>query len=396
MVRKLFAWAMTVALMLSLCACGGTGGAARKLQGTYERKGEGCLLFDRDGTYELYIESYGGEYTLAFSGTYTTDGENLRLYYEGESQESGFALEYKYVLDGSKLSIKRDGSSVAEVYEKVSSKCIRPAASETDRDSEEGQVSGNGKTGKLQGTYERKGEGCLLFDWDGTYEVYIESYDGEYTLAFSGTYTTDGENLRLYYDGESWASGIALEYKYAIDGNKLSVKRDGSSVAEVYEKVSNECIRPATSDAEHNTDSSPGNDLLTGNDTSPTKSLSPLRENLDIPTETDDYIYTGYMEHPTAFIAPEELTQEIANDVYAAFDCFLEDCVFPSDDTWYQESQYKWWVTPVAFGEYTVTVSIRLPNEQYGTLRYEFSGAVTVLDDQGSYAVSNFLIDVSD
>ena len=97
---------------------------------------------------------------------------------------------------------------------------------------------------------------------------------------------------------------------------------------------------------------------------------------------------------PAAYTSPENVTQEIAEDVYTAFERFLKDNVFPLDDAWRTVAETEWYVVPQDFGVYRANLDIWMPSEEYGTMHYELSGLVTFFNTQGNYSVSDFRIEV--
>ena len=109
---------MTLAMTLTLCACG-----AKSLVGSYD-DGYDYYVFNKDKTYAYYVRDLFGEgYNLLRCGTYTQDGEILRLYPDGLS----VIMEYTVAWDNGKLVLYLGGNPMAgTVYDKVSDKCIPP------------------------------------------------------------------------------------------------------------------------------------------------------------------------------------------------------------------------------------------------------------------------------
>ena len=108
---------MTLAMTLTLCACG-----AKSLVGSYS-DGLDYYAFDEE-TYTVYTRySLMEEYEILDYGTYTLDGDILRLYPGGFSR----VVEYTVVQENDKLSLYTGGSlRIGTVYDKVSDKCIPP------------------------------------------------------------------------------------------------------------------------------------------------------------------------------------------------------------------------------------------------------------------------------
>lgn len=119
-----------------------------------------------------------------------------------------------------------------------------------------------------------------------------------------------------------------------------------------------------------------------------------LEANIMVQTGTSESVYGGYISFPAAYTSPENVTQEIAEDVYAAFERFLKDNVFPPDDAWRTVAETEWYVVPQDFGVYRANLDIWMPSEEYGTMHYELSGLVTFFNTQGNYSVSDFRIEV--
>lgn len=97
---------------------------------------------------------------------------------------------------------------------------------------------------------------------------------------------------------------------------------------------------------------------------------------------------------PAAYTSPENVTREIAEDVYTAFERFLKDNVFPPDDAWRTVAETEWYVVPQDFGVYRANLDIWMPSAEYGTMHYELSGLITVFNTQGNHSVRDFLIEV--
>ncbi len=108
---------MTLAMTLALCACG-----AKSLVGSYS-DGLDYYAFDEE-TYTVYTRySLMEEYEVLDYGTYTLDGDILRLYPGGFSR----VVEYTVVQENDKLALYTGGSlRIGTVYDKVSDKCIPP------------------------------------------------------------------------------------------------------------------------------------------------------------------------------------------------------------------------------------------------------------------------------
>ena len=151
----------------------------------------------------------------------------------------------------------------------------------------------------------------------------------------------------------------------------------GQSTSDIFEKVSDKCIPPTASGSDADTEE-----------------LSPLRDNIMVQTGTSESVYGGYISFPAAYTSPENVTQEIAEDVYTAFERFLKDNVFPPDDAWRTVAETEWFVVPQDFGVYRANLDIWMPSEEYGTMHYELSGLVTFFNTQGNYSVSDFRIEV--
>lgn len=116
--KRMIALVMTLAMTLTLCACG-----AKSLVGSYD-DGYDYYVFNKDKTYAYYARDLFGEgYNLLRCGTYTQDGEILRLYPDGLS----VIMEYTVAWDNGKLVLYLGGNPMAgTVYDKVSDKCIPP------------------------------------------------------------------------------------------------------------------------------------------------------------------------------------------------------------------------------------------------------------------------------
>ena len=181
----------------------------------------------------------------------------------------------------------------------------------------------------------------------------------------------------MQFDGDSWLSSTAQEYTYSLEDGKLLLKEVGQSTINVFEKVSEKCVPPTASDSDAGTEE-----------------LSPLRDNIMVQTGTSESVYGGYISFPAAYTSPENVTQEIAEDVYTAFERFLKDNVFPPDDAWRTAAETEWYVVPQDFGVYRANLDIWMPSEEYGTMHYELSGLVTFFNTQGNYSVSDFRIEV--
>ena len=115
--KRMIALVMTLAMTLTLCACG-----AKSLVGSYS-DGLDYYAFDEE-TYTVYTRySLMEEYEILDYGTYTLDGDILRLYPGGFSR----VVEYTVVQENDKLSLYTGGSlRIGTVYDKVSDKCIPP------------------------------------------------------------------------------------------------------------------------------------------------------------------------------------------------------------------------------------------------------------------------------
>lgn len=233
------------------------------------------------------------------------------------------------------------------------------------------------ETRRLMGTYNWQDVECILFDKDNTFEIYISTGGEEYRLVASGSYTVSAETLCMQFEGDSWLSGTAQEYTYSLEDGKLLLKEVGQSTINVFEKVSEKCIPPTASGSDADTED-----------------LSPLRDNIMVQTGTSESVYGGYISFPAAYTSPENVTQEIAEDVYTAFERFLKDNVFPPDDAWRTVAETEWYVVPQDFGVYRANLDIWMPSEEYGTMHYELSGLVTFFNTQGNYSVSDFRIEV--
>ena len=233
------------------------------------------------------------------------------------------------------------------------------------------------ETRRLTGTYNWQDAVYILLDKDNTFEIYLSTGGEEYRMVACGDYTASGETLCLQFEGDSGLSGTAQDYSYRLEDGKLLLKEAGQSTSDILEKVSDKCIPPTASDS--------------GADT---EDLSPLRDNIMVQTGTNESVYGGYISFPAAYTSPENVTQEIAEDVYTAFERFLKDNVFPPDDAWRTVAETEWYVVPQDFGVYRANLDIWMPNEEYGTMHYELSGLVTVINTQGNYFVSDFLIEV--
>lgn len=233
------------------------------------------------------------------------------------------------------------------------------------------------ETRRLTGTYNWQDVECILFDKDGTFEIYLSTGGEEYRLVASGSYTVSAETLCMQFDGDSWLSGTAQEYTYSLEDGKLLLKEVGQSTINVFEKVSEKCVPPTASGSDADTEE-----------------LSPLRDNIMVQTGTSESVYGGYISFPAAYTSPENVTQEIAEDVYTAFERFLKDNVFPPDDAWCTVAETEWYVVPQDFGVYRANLDIWMPSEEYGTMHYELSGLVTFFNTQGNYSVSDFRIEV--
>ena len=116
--KRMIVLVMTLAMTLTLCACG-----AKSLVGSYD-DGYDYYVFNKDKTYAYYARDLFGEgYNLLRCGTYTLDGDTLRLYPGGFSR----VVEYTVVQENDKLSLYTGGSlRIGTVYDKVSDKCIPP------------------------------------------------------------------------------------------------------------------------------------------------------------------------------------------------------------------------------------------------------------------------------
>ena len=116
--KRMIVLVMTLAMTLALCACG-----AKSLVGSYD-DGYDYYVFNKDKTYAYYARDLFGEgYNLLRCGTYTQDGEILRLYPDGLS----VIMEYTVAWDNGKLVLYLGGNPMAgTVYDKVSDKCIPP------------------------------------------------------------------------------------------------------------------------------------------------------------------------------------------------------------------------------------------------------------------------------
>ena len=116
--KRMIVLVMTLAMTLTLCACG-----AKSLVGSYD-DGYDYYVFNKDKTYAYYVRDLFGEgYNLLRCGTYTQDGEILRLYPDGLS----VIMEYTVAWDNGKLVLYLGGNPMAgTVYDKVSDKCIPP------------------------------------------------------------------------------------------------------------------------------------------------------------------------------------------------------------------------------------------------------------------------------
>ena len=116
--KRMIVLVMTLAMTLTLCACG-----AKSLVGSYDA-GYDSYVFNKDKTYAYYARDLFGEgYNLLRCGTYTQDGEILRLYPDGLS----VIMEYTVAWDNGKLVLYLGGNPMAgTVYDKVSDKCIPP------------------------------------------------------------------------------------------------------------------------------------------------------------------------------------------------------------------------------------------------------------------------------
>lgn len=116
--KRMIVLVMTLAMTLTLCACG-----AKSLVGSYD-DGYDYYVFNKDKTYAYYARDLFGEgYNLLRCGTYTQDGEILRLYPDGLS----VIMEYTVAWDNGKLVLYLGGNPMAgTVYDKVSDKCIPP------------------------------------------------------------------------------------------------------------------------------------------------------------------------------------------------------------------------------------------------------------------------------
>ena len=99
MKRGFLIGSMILILAFSLCACGGDKAAGipsretRRLTGTYSWQDVECILFDKDGTFEIYLSTGGEEFRLAASGSYTVSAETRGLQFDGDSWLSGTAQE---------------------------------------------------------------------------------------------------------------------------------------------------------------------------------------------------------------------------------------------------------------------------------------------------------------
>ena len=116
--KRMIVLVMTLAMTLTLCACG-----AKSLVGSYD-DGYDYYVFNKDKTYAYYARDLFGEgYNLLRCGTYTQDGEILRLYPDGLS----VIMEYTVAWDNGKLVLYLGGNPMAgTVYDKVFDKCIPP------------------------------------------------------------------------------------------------------------------------------------------------------------------------------------------------------------------------------------------------------------------------------
>ena len=115
--KRMIVLVMTLAMTLALCACG-----AKSLVGSYS-DGLDYYAFDEE-TYTVYTRySLMEEYEVLDYGTYTLDGDILRLYPGGFSR----VVEYTVVQENDKLALYTVGSlRIGTVYDKVSDKCIPP------------------------------------------------------------------------------------------------------------------------------------------------------------------------------------------------------------------------------------------------------------------------------
>lgn len=115
--KRMIVLVMTLAMTLALCACG-----AKSLVGSYS-DGLDYYAFDEE-TYTVYTRySLMEEYEVLDYGTYTLDGDILRLYPGGFSR----VVEYTVVQENDKLALYTGGSlRIGTVYDKVSDKCIPP------------------------------------------------------------------------------------------------------------------------------------------------------------------------------------------------------------------------------------------------------------------------------
>ena len=115
--KRMIVLVMTLAMTLTLCACG-----AKSLVGSYS-DGLDYYAFDEE-TYTVYTRySLMEEYEVLDYGTYTLDGDILRLYPGGFSR----VVEYTVVQENDKLALYTWGSlRIGTVYDKVSDKCIPP------------------------------------------------------------------------------------------------------------------------------------------------------------------------------------------------------------------------------------------------------------------------------
>ena len=115
--KRMIVLVMTLAMTLALCACG-----AKSLVGSYS-DGLDYYAFDEE-TYTVYTRySLMEEYEILDYGTYTLDGDILRLYPGGFSR----VVEYTVVQENDKLALYTVGSlRIGTVYDKVSDKCIPP------------------------------------------------------------------------------------------------------------------------------------------------------------------------------------------------------------------------------------------------------------------------------
>lgn len=115
--KRMIVLVMTLAMTLTLCACG-----TKSLVGSYS-DGLDYYAFDEE-TYTVYTRySLMEEYEILDYGTYTLDGDILRLYPGGFSR----VVEYTVVQENDKLSLYTGGSlRIGTVYDKVSDKCIPP------------------------------------------------------------------------------------------------------------------------------------------------------------------------------------------------------------------------------------------------------------------------------